>query len=82
MDLDRREEVLLEMRDQQVLDHYLDIPKERMEKLSRIWMEKEHISWTGDFPIGPSTTWWKEGLTDEDGASLKWSPRKKQKVLD
>jgi hypothetical protein len=83
MDLDRREETLLEKRDQRVLDHYLGIPKVQFEnKYFSRWMEKERVCWTGDVPVGPSTSWWKEILTDEDETPSDRSPRKKQKALD
>lgn len=73
MHLDRREEVLAERRDPRVLDHYLGIPKAQIEKYQSAWAERYGMRWTGEIPIGPSTNWWNEGVTDEAGNPLGWT---------
>jgi hypothetical protein len=78
MDLDGREEALLEKRDMRILDHWLGLPKVQIQRYFSEPNGPRYQFWTGedaDIPVGPSTNWWKDGLMDKDRKPIKMSLR-------
>jgi hypothetical protein len=69
IDLDQREEAFVPKRDPKVIEHYLGLPKAQINQWRKQNKDSVYAKWTGsdgDFPVGPSTSWWKDGLiTDE-----------------
>jgi len=65
MELDQREEALLEKRNPRVLDYWLGLPMEQLKFNYSRFSRRCKGEWTGemtDVPVGPSTKWWTEGL--------------------
>lgn len=65
---DRRDESLLHEADEKTLDEHLGSPAEHIKKYFSKLNGPPYLFWSGrNISVGPSTSWWKDGITDDRG---------------